>query len=221
MRGHLLSRLAGLLSVGHFRSVADRHTCSRGFGPREQVREEVLGQHAHLAVQTVVEQDSRRNGRAVETPSPPPLSRMEGAMLHLHDLHTNKQCFRELYAIDECALSRIEGSLMPRELMDLGKTAVRSGSRCLKRRQLPVGSGRLSCEITSYLLDMLASSLLALSLRITMFRSSRERLRSGSALRWRAASTRASAVMHADYGSMSACPCHHPSEGSVVGRVSV
>lgn len=57
-------------------------------GARKEFVEQVLGQHSHLPLQPLVEQQARGNGRPVGAPSPPPLARMEDAVLNLHCLQS-------------------------------------------------------------------------------------------------------------------------------------
>lgn len=57
-------------------------------GPWKEVVEQVRREDAHLALDAVVEQQPRRNGRPVGASSPPPLARMDSAVLHLHSLQT-------------------------------------------------------------------------------------------------------------------------------------
>jgi hypothetical protein len=59
---------------------------------REQVVEEIFRQYPNFTLHAVVQQQSRRDRRPVQTPSPPPLARMDDAVLRVHGQLYGSSC---------------------------------------------------------------------------------------------------------------------------------
>jgi hypothetical protein len=58
----------------------------------KQVVEQILRQYSNLTLYAVVQQQARRDRRPVQTPSPPPLARMDNAILRVHGQLYRSSC---------------------------------------------------------------------------------------------------------------------------------